>query len=70
MAFSSNMSLISHAALVIRPSMAWVIASIPVAAVRDLGSEYISSASMIATAGMSLGSTHTILAWRLSSMMT
>ena len=70
MAFTSNISLSSHAAFVIRPSMACVIASIPVAAVRLLGSEYISSASMMATQGMSLGSTHTIFACRASSMIT
>ena len=64
------MSLISQAALVIKPSMAWVIASIPVAAVKPFGKEYINSASTIATAGMSLGSTHTIFCWRFSSMMT
>ena len=70
MAFTSNMSLSSHAAFVMSPSTAWVMASIPVAAVRLLGNEYISSASMMATQGMSLGSTQTIFAWRDSSMMT
>ncbi len=64
------MSDIAHAPLVMYPSMACVRASMPVAAVRLRGSEYISSGSIMATAGMSLGSTHTIFFFLASSMIT
>ena len=70
MALISNMSLISHAPFVMRPSMACVRASMPVAAVSPLGRLYISSASTMAMAGMSFGSTHTIFFWFCSSVMT
>lgn len=70
MASISNMSDMLHAPFVIYPSMAWVSASMPVAAVSPLGRLYISSASIIATAGMSLGSTHTIFFCFASSMIT
>ena len=67
MALTSNISLSSQAALVIRPSMACVIASIPVAAVSDFGNEYISSASIIAT---SLGGliAYMVLGWNVPNL--
>ena len=53
MAFMWNMSVISQAAFVVYPSMAWVRASIPVEAVSPLGMEDIISGSTMATMGMS-----------------
>ena len=70
MAFSSNMSLIVHAPGVIYPSMACVRASMPVAAVSPRGIDIISSQSITAHIGMSLGSTQTIFLRFSSSVMT
>ena len=64
------MSLISQAPSVISPSIAWVSASIPVAAVSPRGIDSISSGSMIASVGMSFGSTQTIFFTFSSSVMT
>ena len=65
-----NMSDISLCAFVIYPSTACVNASIPVAAASDFGIDAINSESTIATIGMSLGSTHTILIFLSSSVIT
>ena len=50
--------------------MAWVSASIPVAAVRPLGMEDIISGSTTAISGMSLVSTQTNLRFFSTSVMT
>ena len=65
-----NMSVISHAPFVVKPSMAWVNASMPVAAVRPLGIVAIMSGSITATSGMSCTSTQTNLRLRSTSVMT
>ena len=65
-----NMSVIFQAALVMKPSMAWVRASMPVAAVRPLGMVDIMSGSMTAICGMSCGSTQTNLRFFSGSVMT
>ena len=65
-----NMSVISQAPLVMKPSMAWVSASMPVAAVRPLGMEDIMSGSTTATSGMSCTSTQTNLRFFSTSVIT
>ena len=69
-AFIWNISLISHAPLVISPSIAWVNASIPVAAVKPFGILSIISGSTIATTGISLVSTHTNFLFFSASVIT
>ena len=70
MAFRWNISESSQAALVMYPSMAWVSASIPVAAVSPLGMLDIMSGSTTATTGISCGSTQTILRFFSASVIT
>ena len=69
-AFISNISDITWAPFVIYPSIAWVKASIPVAAIVLFGIVSISSASTIATNGISLGSTQTIFLFSSSRVIT
>ena len=70
MASRWNISEMAQCPLVIYPSMAWVKASIPVAAVRPLGMERIMSGSTTATSGMSLVSTQTNLRCFSTSVIT
>ena len=65
-----NISVISHAAFVVYPSIACVNASIPVAAVNPFGIEDIISGSITAITGMSCGSTHTNLRFFSTSVIT
>ena len=65
-----NMSVIAHAAFVLYPSIAWVRASMPVAAVSFFGMVDIMSGSTTATSGMSLTSTQTNLRFFLTSVIT
>ena len=70
MAFRWNISVISHAAFVVYPSIACVRASMPVAAVSPLGMEDMISGSTTATTGMSWGSTHTNFRFLSTSVIT
>ena len=65
-----NISERVQAPLVIYPSIAWVKASIPVAAVKPFGIVPIISGSTTAIIGISCGSTHTNFLWRSSSVIT
>ena len=65
-----NMSVISHAPFVMRPSIACVSASMPVNAVSPFGIVAIISGSTNATTGMSCGSTQTNLRRFSTSVMT
>ena len=65
-----NISVISHAAFVVYPSIACVRASIPVEAVSPFGMEDIISGSITAMIGISCGSTQTNLRLRSTSVIT
>ena len=65
-----NISDNSQAPAVIYPSIAWVKASMPVAAVSPFGIEAIISESTNATTGISFGSTHTIFRFFAASVIT
>ena len=70
MAVMWSMSVRSQAPLVMYPSMAWVRASMPVAAHRPLGMDMTMSGSMMETTGMSWGSTQTNLRCFSTSVIT
>ena len=65
-----NMSVISHAPFVVKPSIACVSASMPVLAQRPFGIDIIMSGSTTATSGMSCMSTQTNLRSFWRSVMT
>ena len=69
-AFKLNMSVMTLAALVVYPSMAWVSASMPVEAVSPFGMLDIMSGSTKATTGMSCASTQTNFLFFSTSVMT